>query len=464
MAASSSLRKRLGSASLFARLLVFSFVTVLAAQAVTFGLVLAMPAPLPPGTSLRDVASALQMGTTDRTRLQVTLGDMPVDNWVDPAEKHIAERLAVLLRVPANHVRVVSFKAFFDNPPFPADEPAANLFHPPSPDMRWGIGKGPPPPRAMITNTGVIMGRFDAALRLEDGRWRRVTLKRGLIEAWQWRVLLWFLGSTAVVAPFAWFFAKRISDPIAAFGTAAREVGRNPHAAPVPLRGPPEIVEASVALADMQRQLARYVEDRTMMVGAIAHDLRTPLMRLTLRLQKVPGDVRGDCERDIAEMEAMVAATLSFVRDLSVRADRHRIALLSLIETVVDEFVDRDANVILEPSDDTTVFAELNGMKRMITNIVGNAITYAGSARVRLRADETTAVVEVEDNGPGIPSAELERVFDPFYRVEQSRNRHTGGTGLGLASARAVARAHGGDIVLSNRARGGLLATVTLPL
>ncbi|WP_267389770.1 HAMP domain-containing sensor histidine kinase [Sphingomonas sp. GC_Shp_3] len=465
MNVSSALRNKLGSASLFVRLLIFLFATVLSAQAVTFALVLAMPAPTPSNTALSDIVQALRTGVTGNDQLRITTGKMPADNWVDPSERRMSTRVAALMHVPNDRVRVVSLRSFFGGPPTHSGKPEPDhVLLPLSTGVTEDVDKETPRANLMIAETGAVTGQFEAAIRLEDGHWRRVSLKRLRIQAWQWEVLLWLFGSTAVIAPFAWFFAKRIANPIAAFGAVAREVGRNPTTVPMPLRGPPEIVEASIALTDMQRQLSRYVEDRTMMVGAIAHDLRTPLMRLSLRLQKVPDDIRKESEQDIAEMQAMATAALSFVRDISVRTDRHRLALRSLIETVVDEFIDREANVVIDAGDDATVYAELNGIKRMVTNIIGNAVAYAGNARVRLTVTELAAIVEVEDDGPGVPPAELDRVFDPFYRVEQSRNRHTGGTGLGLASARAVARAHGGDIILLNRVSGGLLATVTLPL
>ncbi len=459
----SLLKVRLSSASLFVRMVALLVATVLATQALTFALVLAMPTPSLPTTSVATIVGALRTGRTTQETLAISYGARPRDNWVDPSERAMTTQLAIALGVPQDKVRVIFLRVFDSGPPdrprmrdpvgLPLPAPAAGRF-----------GLGPPSTIPRNDNSDAVTGRFEAALQLPDGRWRHVSLDGGRIATWQWDVLRWLLGSLAVVAPFAWFFAKRIADPIAAFADAARRLGNNPSGDPIEIDGPPEIAAASVAVNAMQHQIKRYVDDRTMMVGAIAHDLRTPLMRLSLRLQQAPDALRQASERDIDEIEAMATAALSFVRDLSSRDSRHRIALRSIVETVADEFADRGADVVLAPGEDVTLLGDPNGIKRMVTNIVGNAVVYAGSARLTLTVMPDAAVIAVADTGPGIPAAELDHVFAPFYRIERSRSRNTGGTGLGLASARAVARGHGGDILLSNRPEGGLLATIRLPL
>src|SRR5262249_21628561 len=152
------------------------------------------------------------------------------------------------------------------------------------------------------------------------------------------------------------------------------------------------------------------------------------------------------------------------VRDTGRAPRRQRLSLRALTESVADEMADLGADVAVEPGDDIVIDADVSGLKAMLANLIGNAVAYAGQARVTLSRPDGHALIEVPDNGPGLSEDLLERVFEPFFRAELSRNRETGGSGLGLASARAVARAHGGDVTLSNRPEGGLLARVLLPL
>jgi signal transduction histidine kinase len=214
----------------------------------------------------------------------------------------------------------------------------------------------------------------------------------------------------------------------------------------------------------MQARIRRYVDDRVTMAAAMAHDLRTPLMRLALRVEKVPADVRADMTADIAEMKEMIGAAIAFVRDTSRAPRRQKLSLRPLVESVAEDLADHGADVAVEPGPDIVIDADVAGLKSLLANLIGNAVQYAGAARVSVARAEGHALIEVADDGPGLPEDMLERVFEPFFRAEPSRNRATGGTGLGLASARAVARAHGGDVVLANRAEGGLLARAMLPL
>jgi len=213
----------------------------------------------------------------------------------------------------------------------------------------------------------------------------------------------------------------------------------------------------------MQERLNRYVEDRTTLIAAVAHDLRTPLMRLSLRLEKAPEALRIATEDDIQEMSHRIGAAMAFVRDMTRNVRRQRLDLRSLAESVTDEFADRGDDVVLQAGDPLTIEGDAPSLKALIGNLVGNAIKYAGHAEVLLYRDRDTVVIEVQDRGPGMKPDDLIRAFEPFFRAEQSRNRDTGGIGLGLASVRAVARAHGGDATLETRPEGGLRARITLP-
>jgi signal transduction histidine kinase len=214
----------------------------------------------------------------------------------------------------------------------------------------------------------------------------------------------------------------------------------------------------------MQSRLNRYVEDRTTLMAAIAHDLRTPLMRLGLRLEHAPTELRASCEADIRDMEQMIAAVMAFVQDMSRPSRRQRLDLLSLAQSVADDFIDEGALVQLHGAETIIIEGDAPALKSLLVNLTTNALKYAGNADILLTAENGVAMIDVRDNGPGMTAEDLSQAFEPFFRAERSRSRDTGGIGLGLASVRAVARAHGGEATLANRAEGGLIARVTLPI
>ena len=307
-------------------------------------------------------------------------------------------------------------------------------------------------------------GDFKIALGQADGGWRVVSPVDTTLHAWKIRAI-WALASTVLFAiPFAYLLARWLSAPIREFGIAAERLGRDPRAPPLELNGPLEFSAAADAFNAMQTRLGRYVDDRVAMVGAIAHDLRTPLMRLSFKLDKAPDDIRVKAEADIAEMKHMLAAVLEFVRTMQVDRPRQRQELRSLIISIADDLVDVGYDVWVEDGPDVVVDGDTLGLRSLFTNLIENAVKYGGSARIRVYVQGDEAIVHVDDDGPGLPPEELERVFEPFYRHEPSRNRETGGTGLGLATVRSVVLAHGGQATLENRGDTGLRARVALPL
>jgi signal transduction histidine kinase len=237
----------------------------------------------------------------------------------------------------------------------------------------------------------------------------------------------------------------------------------------LPEDGPDEVARAAVAFNTMARRISRFVSDRTFLLTAIGHDLRTPITRLRLRSEFIDDDeLRAKFLADLAELDGMVAATLAFGRDTADQEPAVQLDLAALLRTVLDEAADAwpdQAEVFrFRGPEHLTIHGRMMMLKRAFANLVGNAMKYGGAARVELGQPQGGAVsITIEDDGPGIPPDLLERVFDPFYRVEGSRNRETGGTGLGLPIARNIFRAHGGDVVLANRAGGGARAVVTLP-
>ena len=208
----------------------------------------------------------------------------------------------------------------------------------------------------------------------------------------------------------------------------------------------------------------RYVTDRMTMIAAVAHDLRTPLMRMSMRLPAAAPTLRDALQDDIDEMDQRLIAVMALVRDMAQPARRQKTDLRSIAESVVSEMTDSGAKVELCNGARVIIDGDPSALKAMIANLVTNACRYAGSGAVSVSTDVEHIIVEVSDRGPGLPAPDLEHAFDPFYRGEASRNRDTGGMGLGLASVRAIARAHGGEATLIPRPGGGLIARVILPI
>jgi two-component system OmpR family sensor kinase len=310
-----------------------------------------------------------------------------------------------------------------------------------------------------------LIAPFQVGVRQADGRWAVVRSQPVFgLSPWQQRVALWFVLSAVVMAPVAYVFARRLAAPIQLFADAAERLGRDPRAEPLVLKGPSEIRVAATAFNDMQERLRRYVEDRTAMVGAIAHDLRTPLTRLRFRIEGLPEEQRAKMSNDIDQMEEMISAALTFVRDASRPGERTPLELSSLLESLCDEMAETGASTEVESGEKVVLDGDPMALRRLFTNLLENAVKFGGRARTRVFRDASNAVVEIEDDGPGIPPADREKVFEPFYRREPSRSRQTGGIGLGLAVVRSIARGHGGDVLLVNRVGGGLTARVQLPL
>jgi signal transduction histidine kinase len=306
---------------------------------------------------------------------------------------------------------------------------------------------------------------FQVIIHTKSGEWLTVQPGPHLgLAFWQWRLLLFFAVSAVALLPVAYFFSRGLAKPMTQFAAAAERFGRDPRAPPMAISGSSEIVKAAAAFNEMQDRLRRYVDDRTSMVAAIAHDLRTPLTRLRFRVEAAPEEAQAKMNADIDQMEAMIAATLAFVRDAAGDPQRTRLELSSLLESVVDDMAETGADVALDKAEKVVIDADSLALRRLLTNLIENAVKYGARARCSLAVHDRLAEIDIEDDGPGVPQPELNRVFDPFYRREPSRSRQTGGIGLGLSVARSIARAHGGDVALQNRPQGGLRAKVTLPV
>jgi signal transduction histidine kinase len=314
----------------------------------------------------------------------------------------------------------------------------------------------------------------DAAItigyRLPDQGWLVLRMPVRLPRPWHSPTFLWaFMVMTAAAAVLCFWAVRRLTGPVATLADAAERLGRDVNAQPLPEGGPDEVARAAVAFNTMASRIRRFVQDRTFLLTAIGHDLRTPITRMKLRAEFIDDDeLRLKFLADLDDLDTMVSATLAFGRDTSGTEPAVTLDLGALLRTVLDEVTDArpDAtdHVAFESQGHVTLRGRPVALKRAFANLISNAVKYGGAARVAVAppaGGHTT--ITVEDDGPGVPPDQLERVFDPFYRVEDSRNRETGGTGLGLPIARNIFRAHGGDVTLANRAGGGLRATVVLP-
>ncbi|MFC3581431.1 HAMP domain-containing sensor histidine kinase [Sphingomonas hylomeconis] len=434
---------------LFLRIFVLILLTVLLVQLLNFAAVLLMPPPTPAIYSTNRIAQVVRAGNDTTGLLTSSLSRDPPHAGGDERDRRLARLIAADLRLPAAAVRVEGHR---NGPPM-----MVGAFRAPVP---MGL-PGPPPPSFAMDNG--LFGSFAVSVRVAPGLWRVIRPAGSVTGPWRARLILWLLVAIAVAAPIAWALARRVAKPIGLFAAAAERLGRDPRAPPLPLSGPPEIAEAATAFNLMQERLNRYVEDRTMLIAAVAHDLRTPLMRLSLRLEKASDAVRIASEEDIQEMSQRIGAAMAFVRDMTRDARRQRLDLRSLAESITDQCEDRGEQVALAPGPALTIDGDGPALKALLANLIENAVKYAGAAEVTLRREGDVAIIEVADRGPGLVLADLDQAFEPFFRADRSRNRDTGGSGLGLASVRAVARAHGGEAMLENRPGGGLLARVTLP-
>lgn len=329
------------------------------------------------------------------------------------------------------------------------------------------VGKNTVQPPRAGGDLGEITLRegFIAARRFPNGGWRIVeSVVQGFPNAFHQQAMLLFALGLAALLPLAWLFAKALAAPIRRFSEAARRLGTDPNAPPLPVEGPAEMLLAVESFNAMQARLHRLLEERTQMIAAIAHDLRTPLTRLAFRLDNLPSPLTEKVNADIDEMKSMISAALDFIRDRALSVRRERLDFRLLVESVVDDQSDLGHDVSLEIGAPITVEGDPLALRRAVVNLVDNAVKYGERARLRLLVADGRCTLEIDDDGPGIADALQSRVFEPFFRLESSRNRNTGGVGLGLAVVRATVVDHGGDVSLHNRKGGGLRVTVWLPL
>ena len=488
--------------------------------------VLKAPEPPPSGYSLTEAVTALKTG---EVRLQnghhlkaATVSTRPV--FIDKApdqtdaravraysfQASIAQRLAAELHVPADTIFVHfqprrRYDLWPRQPGFQRDNfnagpgfmisqmPRDNGHGPVAPQgdahtqtqgPRNGPGPDMGPPDGNFNGPGFGASRvvsfngetraeifypaFSAAWKLKDGTWRVLEPPKELIAPWQERLLLGFGLTALLILPLAWWLAQRLSRPIIAFSEAASKLSVEDNAPPVLSAGPREVRAAADVLNEMQARIRKQVESRTMLMAAIAHDLKTPLARMRLRIEDVPGPLREKLNGDIAHMDGLIRSAMSFTSAHKMNETLRPLDFSALVDSLSDDLC---AVCTMEPArieDNIRVKGDAVALKRILINLVENAGRYAGGCRIELSSRGDKAELRVIDDGPGLPPEALETVFEPFYRLESSRNRDTGGTGLGLSVARALTEAQGGTLTAVNRYEGtkvtGLELLMVLPI
>jgi protein-histidine pros-kinase len=341
-------------------------------------------------------------------------------------------RLALLLMVAVVSSHVLALTLMFEvlpRPPLPPPDFAGGLPLGPPHGALPGPHPGGPPP---LLHLGLLL---DIAVRL----------------------------SALTLA--AWVGAKWLSEPMRRLAEAARELGRDIHRAPLKEEGTRECIATTRVFNQMQIQMRQQLEQRDQFVAAVSHDLRTPLTRLALRAESLQDpQERARFGKDIVEMDAMIRATLDYLRGAADPEPFVPLDVGSLLTSMAFDCQDCGQDVqVVGMVAAAPVRAQASSLRRCIGNLVENAVRYGLRARITLTDSDGSLQIAVSDDGPGIAEAELQKVMAPFYRLEGSRNRNSGGVGLGLATASDIAQRHAGTLQLGNGPAGGLVATLTLP-
>ena len=306
------------------------------------------------------------------------------------------------------------------------------------------------------------------ALRLDEGTWLNVaTLVPPRPPGWAVPSLLSLAVMAVLLVVVVIVMVRRVTRPLRRLAAASDKLGRGEETAALPERGPRDVRRTIAAFNRMNERLQRYVTDRTNMLAAISHDLRTPITSLRLRAEFVEdSETRERMIATLEEMQHMAEATLEFAREEAEREHTRPVDLAALLQSLCDDLAELGQDVEFaetESDTSTTLACRPVTLKRALRNLIENGVRYGLRARVALQATPEGFGIDIDDDGPGIALDAIERVFEPFVRLEESRSPETGGIGLGLAIARSIVRGHGGDIVLATRDEGGLRASVSLP-
>ncbi|MCU7837672.1 MAG: HAMP domain-containing protein [gamma proteobacterium symbiont of Taylorina sp.] len=306
---------------------------------------------------------------------------------------------------------------------------------------------------------------FHLQIQLQDDSW--VFFERGIPEntfIWPGRLLLVLLILLISVILLSLIAVRFITKPLKQLRQAAEGLGKNIQQAPLEETGPSEISETAKAFNTMQRRLKNYIEDKANILAAVSHDLKTPLTRMRLRTDLMDDKELSDkMQLDLDDMENMVTATLNFMRGIEITESIQQVDLMALLESIQEDVQMTGQSIELEGMIKIPYTGKPLSLKRCINNLLENAIRYGKQVSIKVEDSDDNITIFICDKGPGIPEDALKKVFEPFFRLDSSRAKHTGGTGLGLGIARNIARSHGGELSLTNQSTVGLCAKLTLP-
>lgn len=328
------------------------------------------------------------------------------------------------------------------------------------------------PDRTGSVPPGIVYDRsrplvpYMLAVQLNDGSWLVFSvMNRSWGMPWFYRWAIWLCFLAVSITIVTWFAARQFSKPIERLAAAVRQFGLNPQAPPIAETGPKELQEVVKTFNAMQAQIQKFVGYRTMMLAAISHDLRTPLTRMRLRGEFIEDpEQQARLFRDVDEMQSMIDEALAFFRDDATAEETTTFDLPHVLLTIANDYADQDIDIAYAGPVHAVYRGRPFALKRAFTNLIDNAAKYAKTPEIELSCEETGLIVAIRDRGPGIPPDALDNVFRPYYRVDKSRNRSTGGVGLGLTVAQAIVQGHGGEIILRNRPEGGLEVRIVLPV
>jgi len=306
--------------------------------------------------------------------------------------------------------------------------------------------------------------RVQAHVILSDGTALTIDMRPAGLPVSNWLPAV-LLGQLVLLAAFTWAGVRLATRPLAQLADAADRLGPDLKTEPLPESGPQEVTRAARAFNAMQARIAGHMAERTQILAAISHDLQTPITRMRMRADMLDDGVQRDkMNRDLREMEALVKDGVAYARTLHGALEAPcRIDPDAMLDSLVGDYQDAGRAVTLRGKAGASFATRPHALRRILGNLVDNGLKYAGAVEIGVEAPAAgELVILVRDFGPGIPEAELEKVFEPFYRLEASRNRDTGGTGLGLAIARQLASSLGGALELGNHPQGGLEARLRI--
>ncbi|MBB3951879.1 ATP-binding protein [Aureimonas jatrophae] len=412
-------------------------------------------------TAPDDVRSGVaRVNSTEYTRFWISRDATPdLREWVEAASERFETPLRVLLNGAQDGTPPMA--AGIAGSPF--ERPAAGSWQTGALWTTPVAGQADLPPGAAYLDYDDRNGA-GVIVPLDNGLVLNVAFhKEFLPSIWKTHLPLALALTAILVSIVAMVILHGVSGPLRQLTQAADTLGRGEPVPPLKACGTDDVRRTAEAFNRMQERLHRFVEDRTRMLAAIGHDLRTPITTLRLRTEFIEdAELKDRMLSSIGELEEMTEATLSLARQDTTNEATRTIDLSALVESVCEDLAELGQSVNFSHDGRVAYRCRPENLKRMVRNIVENAVRYAGHAEVRLVSTSSGVEILVEDDGPGIPVDRMEDVFTPFVRLEDSRSRDTGGAGLGLSIARAIARQHGGDILLTLRSPG-LRATATLP-